>query len=64
MSRSRAELDVEDLLKVVLVLVVVWLVLEIVGTALGIVGGLLGPLQPLLGLAVVALILLWFFDRL
>ncbi|WP_224270585.1 DUF7554 family protein [Haloprofundus salinisoli] len=64
MSRSRAKLDVEDLLKVVLVLVVVWLVLEIVETALGIVGGLLGPLQPLLGLIVVTLIVLWFFDRL
>ncbi|MDS0296042.1 DUF7554 family protein [Halogeometricum luteum] len=60
---ARGKLDVEDLLRLVLVLVVVWLVLEIVGGVLGILAGLLGPLRPLLGIAVVALIVLWLLDR-
>ena len=62
-SDTRGKLDVEDLLRLVLVLVVVWLVLEIVGGVLGILAGLLGPLRPLLGVVVVALIVLWLFDR-
>ncbi|MUV56677.1 hypothetical protein SAMN04487947_0148 [Halogeometricum rufum] len=61
---TRGDVDVEDLLKLILVLVVVWLVLEIVGGVLGILGHLLGPLRPLLGLVVVALIVLWLLDRL
>ena len=60
---DRAELEVEDLLRVVLVLVVVWLVLEIIGGILGILGELLGPLRPLIGLAVIVLIVLWLLDR-
>ncbi|WP_092887022.1 DUF7554 family protein [Halopelagius inordinatus] len=65
MSRlpDRASVDVEDLLKLVLVLVAVWLALEIVGGVLGIVADLLGPLRPLLGIAVVSLVVLWYFDR-
>jgi hypothetical protein len=60
---DRAKLDVEDLLKIVLVLVVVWLVLEVIGGFLDILGWILGPLQPLVGLAVLALIVLWLLDR-
>jgi hypothetical protein len=60
---DRADLDVEDLLRLVLLLVVVWLVFEIVGEVLGILGAILGPLRPLLGLVVVALIVLWLLDR-
>ncbi|SFR32596.1 DUF7554 family protein [Halogeometricum limi] len=60
---TRGKLDVEDLLRLVLVLVVVWLALEIVGGVLGILADLLGPLRPLLGIAVVALIVLWLLDR-
>lgn len=63
LPRTRGELDVEDLLKLVLVLVAVWLVLEIVGGVLGILAGLLGPLRPLLGVVVIALIVLWLLDR-
>jgi hypothetical protein len=63
MRRSRAAVDAEDLLKLVLVLVVVWLVLEIVGEVLDLFTALLGPFRPLLGLAVVVLIVLWFLDR-
>jgi hypothetical protein len=64
MLGNRAGIDVEDLLKVVLLLVVVWIVLEVVGMVLGTIGWLLGPLQPILGLVVVALIVLWLLDRL
>lgn len=60
---TRGELDVEDLLRLVLVLVVVWLALEIVGGVLGILADLLGPLRPLLGVVVVALIVLWLLDH-
>jgi hypothetical protein len=61
----RAAVDVEDLLKVVLALVVVWLALEILDTIFDILfDGLLAIFRPLLGLVVVALIVLWLLDRL
>ncbi|WP_251329001.1 DUF7554 family protein [Haloplanus pelagicus] len=59
----RASLDVEDLLKLVLLLVVVWLALEIVGEVFDIFFGLLGFLPNVLGLLVVVLIVLWLLDR-
>ncbi|WP_142860964.1 DUF7554 family protein [Salinigranum halophilum] len=61
---TRASIDVEDLLKLVLGLVVVWLVLEVVGEVVGLFTTLLGPLRPLLGIAIVALVALWFLDYL
>ncbi|ADE03536.1 MULTISPECIES: DUF7554 family protein [Haloferax] len=63
MRTNRGRIDVEDLLKIILLLVLVWLVLEIIGEVLGLFGALLGPLQPLLGLVVAALIVLWLLDR-
>ncbi|WP_123535786.1 DUF7554 family protein [Halosimplex salinum] len=57
---SRADLDVETLLKVVLVLVVVWIAIEILDAALSIV---LGPLKSVFGLVIVVLIVLWLLDR-
>jgi len=60
---ARGKLDVEDLLKIVLVLVVVWLLLEVVGAFVEILGWLLGPLKPLLGIVVLALIALRLLDR-
>jgi hypothetical protein len=67
MSDSRAGIEAEDLLKIVLVLVVVWLALEVLGAAVGLVGAtfdvLFGPLSSVIGLVVVALIVLWFFDK-
>ncbi|WP_439028053.1 DUF7554 family protein [Haloarchaeobius sp. DT45] len=62
MFDNRADLDVESLLGIVLV--VVWIALEIVGELLGLFGWLLGPFKPLLGLAIIALIVLWLTDRL
>lgn len=61
---DRAKLEVEDLLKIVLVLVVIWLGLEVAGEILDITLGLLGPLRPLVGLVVLVLIVLWLADRL
>jgi len=60
---DRGAVAAETLLKLVLVLVAVWLALEIVGEFLGILAWLLGPLQPLVGLVVIALIVLWLLDR-
>ncbi|SEL00517.1 DUF7554 family protein [Haloferax larsenii] len=56
-------IEVEDLLKLVLVLVVVWLALEILGEVLGLFTALLGPFRPVLGLVVVVLIVLWLLDQ-
>jgi hypothetical protein len=62
---ARAVVDVEDLLKLVLVLVVVWLALEVLDTIFDLLfGGLVAILRPLIGLLVVALIVLWLLDRL
>jgi hypothetical protein len=58
---DRAAIEVETLLKVILVLVVVWLALEIVG---GFIRFVLGPLPDLIGVAIVILIVLWLLDRL
>jgi hypothetical protein len=60
---DRASLDVESLLKIVLVLVVVWIALEIVGEVFDILFGLLGAFRPFIGLLIVVLIVLWLFDR-
>ncbi|WP_435334422.1 DUF7554 family protein [Haloarchaeobius sp. TZWWS8] len=64
LTDARADMDAESLLRIVLLLVVVWLVFEIVGEVLDIVGWLLGPFKPLLGLAIIVLIVLWLTDRL
>ncbi|WP_415379312.1 hypothetical protein [Halosimplex sp. TS25] len=57
---TRADLDVETLLKIVLVLVVVWIAIEILDAAISMV---LGPLKPVFGLVIVVLIVLWLLDR-
>ncbi len=61
---NRARLDVDTLLKILLVLVIVWIALEVVGEVLGLFAWLLGPLQPLLGVALVILIVLYLTGRL
>ena len=61
----RAAVEVEDLLKLVLVLVAVWLSLEVLDTIFDLLfGGFLAVLRPLVGLLVVALVVLWLLDRL
>jgi hypothetical protein len=60
---NRAEIDTDDLLKLVLLLVVVWLLLEIVGAVLDIAFWLLDALPTLIGVALVVLIALRLADR-
>jgi hypothetical protein len=60
---TRAALEAEDLLKIILVLVIVWIAVEIVGEIVGAFASLLGPFQPLLGLLIIVLIVLWLLDR-
>ena len=62
MSCMRAKVDTDRLLSVVLALAVVWLVLEIVSEFLHTLDTVILLLPNLLGLAIVALILLWWFD--
>ena len=60
----RGKLDVETLLKVVLLLVAVLLVLEVVQEFVGTLAALLGPIPELLALLVLILIVLWLVGRL
>jgi len=59
----RGEIEVETLLKIILVLILVWLALEVVDLAFGLLGALLGPFTNLFGLVIAALIILWLLDR-
>lgn len=56
---ERADLDMEDLLKIILGLVIVWLLIEVVSEFLGL---LFGPLSSVVGLLLLAVLVLWYFD--
>ena len=60
---DRADVDVDDLLKVILVLAIAWLLLEIVGTVLDLTFALLDAIPTLLAIAIVVLIALRLTDR-
>ena len=62
MSPERAALDVDDLLKIVLLLVIVWLALSIIEEVVGLL--LPGPLSSIVGVVVLLLLVLWYFDYL
>jgi hypothetical protein len=64
MRDIRGAIDVDTLLKVILVLVLIWIALEIFETIVDTSLALLGPFRPLLGLVIVALIILWLLDKL
>lgn len=64
MLGERGAVDVEDLLKVVLVLVLIWLVLEIIGTVVKGLLGVFGFLRPIIGVLLLVIIVLWLLDRL
>lgn len=63
MLGHRAAIDVEDLLKIILILVIIWIALEIVGQLVETGLDLLGPFRPLIGLLILVLIVLWLIDR-
>lgn len=64
MFDERGDVEVETLLKIVLVLVAVLLVLEVVGFLVGGLLKLLGPFSAVLQLVLLVLIVLWLLDRL
>lgn len=57
---DRGTITVETLLKILLVLVIVWIALDVIDQALDTI---LGPFQPVLGLIIVLLIILWLLDE-
>ena len=59
----RAKLDVDTLIKIVLVLVAIWLALSIVEEFVGTLAHILSPFSNLVGLAVLLILVLWVFDR-
>ncbi|GAB7009769.1 hypothetical protein JCM31271_17120 [Halorubrum trueperi] len=61
---DRANVDVDDLLKVILGLAIVWLLVEILGTVLDLTFALLDALPKLIAVAIVVLIALRLADRL
>lgn len=63
MLDRRAALDVEDLLKIILVLVIIWIGLEILGSLVETGLELLGPFRGVIGLVILVLIILWLIDR-
>jgi hypothetical protein len=59
----RGDIEVETLLKIILVLILVWVVLETVDLVFDILGALLAPFTSIIGLIIAALIVLWLLDR-
>lgn len=58
----RGKVETDTLLSAVLVLVVVWLVLGLVGEFLSVLETALFVIPNLIGVTVVGLIVLWWFD--
>lgn len=56
-------IEVEDLLKIVLILVIIWLALEVIGFFVRITLGTFRFVQPLIGVILVVLLLLWLVKR-
>lgn len=57
---DRAKLDVEDLLKILLLLLIVYLALKILEGIIGLALGLL--LEPVVIVAILIVVALWYFD--
>lgn len=64
MPDLRGDLEVETLLKIILVLVAVLLVLRVLQTLISGIATLLGPFFVLVQLVIAVLIVLWLLDRL
>lgn len=59
----RGKIEVETLLKILLVLAIVWLALEILELFLGALRFVLAPLPKLVGIVLIVLIVLYLLDR-
>ncbi|WP_280538039.1 hypothetical protein [Halopenitus sp. POP-27] len=62
--RERGSIDVEDLLKVILGLVIVWLALEILGQLVNLTFAVVRALPTIIGIVIVVVIVLWLTDNL
>lgn len=60
---DRGALEVDTLIRIVLVLVVVWLVLEVLQGIMRLTFGFFRFLSPLLAVVVAILLVLWLIDR-
>ncbi|MFC7325143.1 hypothetical protein ACFQMF_11200 [Halorubrum rutilum] len=60
---DRADVDVDDLLKVILGLAIVWLLLEVIGAVLDLTFALIDALPTLIVVVIVVLIALRLTDR-
>ena len=58
----RAKIEAERLLTIVLLLVVVWLALVVINELLSVVGSVFALLPNLLGVAIIIVIALWWFE--
>lgn len=58
------DVEVDSLVKIVLLLVIVWIALEIVSEFVFSLLGLLGPLRPIVGLLILAVVVWWLYDNL
>lgn len=59
----RGKLDVDTLVKIILILVLIWLALSIVGEIVETFAHILGPASNVIGLIVLVLLVLWLLDR-
>jgi hypothetical protein len=62
-AMDRAAIDTDTLVRIALILVVLWLALEVLDSVLGMLGRVFWFLQPLLGLVLVVILILWLLDR-
>lgn len=58
---DRAAIDTDTLVRIALILVVVWLALEVLDFIFGALG--LWFLQPILGIVLLIILILWLLDR-
>lgn len=59
----RAEIEVETLLKIILVLAVVWLALEVLEVFVETLAFILEPLPKIFGVVIIVLVVLYLLDR-
>lgn len=60
---NRAAIDTDTLVRIALILVVLWLILEVLDSVLGLLGRVFWFLQPLLGIVLLVILILWLLDR-
>lgn len=65
MPIDRADISTDGLIKILLILVVIWLALEVFTEILGLLlAPFFGSLQPIIGLIVLVILVLWLLGKL